>query len=242
MSRLAAVPRPGVSAAALIIGCFLASAAAGYTHPGGGKARAAHRPSAREFRLLAAAPMFLLFVGAIGFAQSSHAVYYVYSSVRWRDLGVSDAEIGALWAFGVAVEVGLMAFWGAALLRRLGPAGAVALSAAAGALRWTAMAFDPVGGALWALQGLHALSFAAGHLGAIGFIQAAAPERMAAAAQGIYGAAGQGLLVAAAMALSALLYPVIGGMTYLLAAAMSATGLVLALMLRARWDGRPIAV
>jgi PPP family 3-phenylpropionic acid transporter len=225
-----------------IAGFLLMAAWTGLTHPGGGRARAARRPTMTEIRALAAAPMFMLFVAAIGLSQSSHGIYYAYGSIHWRDLGLSDARIGALWAFGVAVEVVLMAAYGGLLIRRLGAAGAIALSAAAGVLRWSAMAFDPVGPALWALQTLHALSFAAGHLGAIAFIAAAAPERLAAAAQGVFGAVAGGLLTAAAMALAAWVYPIAGGATYGLAAAMSAAGLALALLLRRRWDGGALAV
>ena len=237
----AAVAALGIGVAVPVIAVFLLMTAAfGFTHPGGGKVKARRRPGLADFRGLIAARPFLLFVGAIGFAQSSHAVYYAYSSVRWRALGLSDGEIGALWAFGVGVEVALMLIWGGALLRRFGPAGAIALSAAAGVIRWTIMAFDPLGPSLWALQTLHAISFAAGHLGAIGFIQAAVGDRLAAAAQGLYGAAGQGLLVAGAMALSAAIYPWAGGGTYFLAAAMSLIGCAFALWLRSSWDGRSV--
>ncbi|MGG7566314.1 MFS transporter [Rhodovulum sp. DZ06] len=225
----------------VMAGFFAAAALSGYTHPGGGRAKALVRPSKADFTRLITSRSFLVFTAAIGFAQSSHAVYYAYSSVHWRALGLGDGEIGALWAFGVAVEVALMLLWGGKLVAKFGPAGTIALSGLAGTLRWSAMALDPVGPALWALQGLHAVSFAAGHLGAIAFIQAAAPERLAAAAQGLYGAAGQGLLVAGSMALAAMIYPVAGGMTYLMAAAMAAVGCGFALALRTRWHGGPIA-
>lgn len=218
---------------------FLLAAWAGWTHPGGGKARAMQRPTLAEMKALATAPVFLLFVGAIGFAQSSHAVYYAYGSVRWREMGLPETQIGALWAFGVAVEVVLMYAGGAALIRRFGPAGAIGLSGAAGVLRWSAMAFDPTGPLLWALQALHALSFAAGHLGAIAFLSLAAPERLAAAAQGVFGAFAGGLLVAMGMMAASELYPAYGGGTYLLSAGMSAVGLCFALALRRRWDGGP---
>jgi PPP family 3-phenylpropionic acid transporter len=237
----AAIGAVGPGAAPWVLAGFMAlSAWTGLTHPGGGRAKAVRRPTMAEIRTLAAAPVFVLFIIAIGLAQSSHGVYYAYGSVHWRALGLSDAWIGALWAFGVAVEVLLMAVYGGALIRRFGAAGAIALSGAAGLLRWTAMAFDPTGIALWALQALHALSFAAGHLGAIAFIAAAAPERLAAAAQGIFGAVAGGALTAASMALAAAVYPWAGGGTYALAAVMSGGGLVFALILARRWDGRAL--
>lgn len=220
---------------------FVLTAWTGLTHPGGGRARAARRPTLAEIRALAAAPVFILFVGAIGLAQASHGVFYAYGSVHWRDLGLSEAEIGALWAFGVGVEVLLMAVWGGALIARLGAAGAIALSGGVGVLRWAAMAFDPTGLDLWALQALHALTFAAGHLGAVAFISAAAPERLAAAAQGIFGAVAGGALTAGAMGLAAWVFPWAGGGTYWLSAAMSGGGLLLGLTLMRAWDGRALA-
>lgn len=238
IGALAAAAGIWVAPPALIV-FFLWAGIMGYTHPGGGRAKALVRPTRGELRRLAASPMFLLFVAAIGFSQSSHGVYYAYGSVRWRELGLPEWEIGALWAFGVAVEVVLMTIYGGKLIARLGAAGAIAISGAAGAVRWSVMALDPLGPGLWALQSLHALSFAAGHLGAIAFIQAAAPERLAAGAQGIFGAVAGGLLIAAAMAGASALYPLVGGATYLLAAAMSATGFCFAMVLRRRWDGGP---
>jgi PPP family 3-phenylpropionic acid transporter len=231
---------PGVALWAMA-GFFVLAAWTGLTHPGGGRARAARRPTLAEIRALAAAPVFMLFVAAIGLSQASHGVYYAYGSVHWRDLGLDEAEIGALWAFGVAIEVILMAVWGGALIRRFGAAGAIALSGGAGALRWAAMAFDPTGAGLWALQSLHALSFAAGHLGAIAFISAAVPERLAAAAQGIFGAVAGGALTAVVMAVAAWVFPWAGGGTYWIAAVMSAGGLVLGIGLSRRWDGRALA-
>ena len=69
-----------------------------------------------------------------------------------------------------------------------GRSAALALSGAGGVLRWGAMMADPAGFWLWPIQGLHALTFAAGHLGAIAFISRAVPDRYAAAAQGAAGA------------------------------------------------------
>ena len=220
-----------------IVGCLAASAWLGGTHPGGGKVQGATPPSLREMRRLAVSPLFVIFALASGFAQASHGVQYVYASVHWRELGVSAETIGLLWAFGVLVEVGLMILFGPALIRRLGAPGAIALAGAAGAVRWTAMTFDPTGPLLWALQGTHALSFAAAHLGSIAFIQAAAPERLAGAAQAVMQVLGSGVLMAGASALAAVVYPEYGGGAWWIAAAMSTAALLLALELRRRWDG-----
>lgn len=232
----------GVDAALWAIVGFLAVAAVlGYTHPGGGKVKDATPPSLTEMRRLVASPLFVIFALASGFAQASHGVQYVYASVHWRELGVADETIGLLWAFGVAVEVALMVFFGPALVRRLGAPGSIALAGAAGVVRWALMTLDPTGPLLWGLQGMHALSFAIAHLGSIAFIQAAAPERLAGAAQAVMQVLGSGVLMAGASAIAALVYPDFGGGAWWIASAMSGIALVLALELRRRWDGKAAA-
>ena len=211
----------------------------GLTHPGGGKVRGTAPPDLRDLGRLLSERRFVIFIAAIGFAQSSHAVLYAYGSLHWRALGVEEGVIGQLWAFAVAVETLLMLAVGTWLIRRFGAVGAIALSAGAGLIRWTAMMADPTGAALWLLQTLHALTFAAGHLGGIAFIAAAVPDRLAASAQGMFSSAIGGILVALAMAGAAVLYPLAGGMTYGIAAGMSALGLVFAIWLGRIWDGGP---
>ncbi|WP_339947301.1 MFS transporter [uncultured Albimonas sp.] len=220
-----------------IVACLVAAAWLGGTHPGGGRVQGGAPPSLTEMRRLVSTPLFVVFALASGFAQASHGVQYVYASVHWRELGVAEETIGLLWAFGVLVEVGLMVFFGPALIRRLGAPGAIALAGGVGAVRWVAMTFDPTGPLLWALQGTHAISFAAAHLGSIAFIQAAAPERLAGAAQAVMQVLGSGVLMAGASALAAVVYPEFGGGAWWIAAAMSAIALVLSLELRRRWDG-----
>ena len=99
------------------------------------------------------------------------------------------------------------------------------------------MMFDPVGWTLWPLQGLHAATFAAGHLGAMAFISDAVPARYGAAAQGAMGSMAVGLLLALGMAAASAVYPSLGGATYGIGAAFAAVGLGLSLLLARRWRG-----
>lgn len=217
----------------------LALAAAAFLalgHPGGGHVETTP-PRLTDITKLMLTPTFALFTFAISFSQSSHAVYYVYGSLHWRDLGISEGNIGLLWAFSVAMEIAFMLLIGARIVTWLGPVGAIALSAGAGVLRWTAMMFDPGLLTLFPLQILHALTFAAGHLGAIAFIAAAVPDRYNASAQGLFSGFINGILMAAAMALAALLYPKLGGTTYILGTIMSALGLAFCLALKRSWTG-----
>ena len=95
---------------------------------------------------------------------------------------------------------------------------------------------------MWPLQALHALTFAAGHLGAMAFIARAVPPRYGAAAQGAAGAMAVGLALALGMAVSAAVYPHLGGRTYAIGAAFSALGLGFTLWLARRWSGEELAV
>lgn len=187
-------------------------------------------------------PVFAIFMATVAFLQASHAVMYAYGSIHWRDLGVSEATIGALWAASVGAEILFMLTVGTAVIARMGPVGALALSGIGGVVRWGMMMTDPTGVWLWPIQGLHTLTFATGHLGAIAFITRAVPERYAAAAQGATGAMAVGGVMALGMALSAMLYPALGGRTYGLGVASSALGLVFCLWLARRWQGAAVAV
>jgi PPP family 3-phenylpropionic acid transporter len=140
------------------------------------------------------------------------------------------------------MEVVLMIFAGPWLIRRLGAAGAIGLSGAVGVVRWAAMTADPGLFALWFWQGSHAITFAAAHLGAMAFLGAAAPPKLASTAQGVFGAVAGGVLTAGAMGLAALVYPQAGAGAYWIGAAMSAIGLGFSLWLARRWRGEALTV
>ena len=150
---------------------------------------------------------------------------------------VVDVLIGALWAEGVVAEIVL--FWlGNRLLSRFGAANLLALGAAAGIIRWTAMGFSD---ALWVAlltQALHAFTFGAAHLGAMHFIARAAPEGMAATAQSLHGAVGAGIAVGLVMAVAGLLYENFANGAYFFMAAIACVSLLAALLLAKIWDGK----
>jgi MFS transporter, PPP family, 3-phenylpropionic acid transporter len=113
----------------------------------------------------------------------------------------------------------------------IGPIALLALAAVGAVIRWTAMAFEPPALLLPWLQCLHALSFGAAHLGAIGFLARAAPPGLAATAQG-YLALAMGVVMAALMALSGVLYAAYGSFAYAAMAVAAAAGGGFALLAR----------
>jgi MFS transporter, PPP family, 3-phenylpropionic acid transporter len=168
---------------------------------------------------------FLAIMVAASLIQSSHAVYYGFSTISWKAAGYDGVAIGALWALGVIAEILLFAVSG-----RLpfGPLALLLFGAAGAVLRWTIMGFDPPFWALPFLQCLHGLSFGASHLGAIGFIAQNAPEGRGATAQGYFSVM-QGITLGGCMLLAGLLYERVGVQSYWAMALAAGLGGIIAL-------------
>lgn len=199
--------------------CSLAAAALWFVRVPG---EAAPAPTAAQGHSHLRQPAFLAIAAAGSLIQASHAVYYGFSSLDWTAKGFSGVTVGTLWALGVAAEIVLFAYAGR-LPGRIGPVTLMAIGAAGGIVRWTAMMFDPPGALLFPLQLLHALSFGATHLGTMMFLTRNAPEQSRAAAQGDIATANS-LMMAAASAISGLLYGASGSLAYAAMAALAAAG------------------
>lgn len=165
--------------------------------------------------------------------QASHAAYYGFGTVHWSrgPAALSPDVIGLLWALAVSAEVVLFAF-AARLERVVDPWLLVVLGGAAGVLRWGITAVDPPFAVLAPLQVLHALTFAATHLGAVGIIARTLGPGSTATAQGIYAALASGLVMGIATWLTGQLYAGLGGLTYLPMAGLALLGGLLALAAR----------
>lgn len=199
--------------------------------------QAAKSAQSREARFAAVKDLlrsrrFLILIIACGLIQSAHGFYYNFSTLVWRGQGVPADTIGLLWAFGVAVEVAFL--WSLTPIeRRVSPQAMILVGAVGGALRWTLLGFAPTGAVLWPLQALHALSFAAAHVGAMRLLYRDTPEASAAMAQTLYAVMTGGLLMGASTFLSGMLYDGVGARGYWAMAAMAALGAALSLMLLA---------
>ncbi len=172
-------------------------------------------------------PAFMAVVVGAALVQSSHALYYGFSTLDWRAAGFDGRTIGLLWGLGVLAEIVLFAV-SARLPAWLSPTAMMAIGATGAVIRWTAMAFDPPAALLPALQLLHAASFGATHLGTMGFLARAVPRPFAATAQGTL-ATVSGIVSATAMATSGLVYAASGSLAYLVMAGMALAGLACAL-------------
>jgi len=174
----------------------------------------------RGVRALMGDPAFVVFLVAVALLQASHAVYYGFSAVHWTNSGLSAATVGWLWAEGVIAEIALF-FVGTRIVAAIGPIGLLALAAAGGLLRWTVLSGTTALPALAAVQGLHALTFGAAHLGAMYFISRHAPRELQATAQGVSAAATGGVGMGLAMLGAGPLYDAVAGRAFLAMAGMS---------------------
>jgi len=178
---------------------------------------------------------FMTAVVAVSLIQASHAFYYGFSAIAWREQGISTRDVGLLWGFSVAVEVALM--WGLEPWRRrrgIGPMPMLILGGGAAVVRWAALAMGPPLDLLWPLQALHALSFAAVFLAAMQLIERLAPPSQATAAQMLYSSLSAGILIGLATVVSGPLYDDYGVGGYLAMSCLAALGLCLAVTLKRR--------
>ena len=182
--------------------------------------------------------LFLTFLLAVGAVQAAHAAFYAFGTLHWLAQGISSGWAGALWAIGVGVEIGLMAFSKAAV-RRIGAVELIVLGAAASVVRWLAMGLDPPLPALVLLQALHGLTYGATHIGAFYLLAQTVAERHAGTAQALYAATTAGIAMGGAMLLSGQLYAAHGGRTYWAMAAIAAVGLGASVALRNAWRRKP---
>lgn len=209
--------------------------------PAGAGGRGGAKPvSWREAPKLLASPIFLIVLVSAGLTQGGHAVYYAFSFLRWEQLGYSTLVIGFLWATGVVAEIFLLTR-ARGLAKRLGPAKLLALGGAAAALRWTIVALEPPLPILFAAQTLHAGTFACAYLGAIEFLDRAAPLRLVNTGMTLMSTTGVGAVTGLATVVAGFVWNAYGAApAYVMMAAMGAAAFLAALFLMRAWDGEKL--
>src|SRR6202167_6515295 len=153
-------------------------------------------PRQANVRALFRAPGFLPLMALAALVLSSHALHDGFEVLRWEDGGIGPGAAGLLWSEGVLAEVVVFVVVGPTLLRRLGPAGAAALAAGAGIVRWSVTAVTAWLPAMALVEPLHGLTFALLHLACMQMLSMVAPPALAATAQGIYGGVALGTMTA----------------------------------------------
>jgi PPP family 3-phenylpropionic acid transporter len=200
-------------------------------HEGGARLAGGERIAA--LRALLGDRLFMLAVVSNGLIQASHGFYYSFSTLSWRRQGVADGWIGALWGFAVAVEVVFMWFaepW----RRRVGALPLIIIGGVGAMIRWTALAYSPPLGWLFAVQALHAASFTATFLGSLRLIEELSPPQAASSAQSLNASIANGVLTGLATIAAGPLFDAFGARGYLSMTLVALAGTLGALWLLRR--------
>lgn len=167
-------------------------------------------------------PAFLAVLAAAALIQGSHSAYYIFSAISWQAAGMSSTTVSFLWALCVAVEIILFAV---SPRLDLSPATLIGIGGAGAVMRWIVMVQEPGLAVLAAAQALHALSFGATHLGAMGLLARLVPGRIMPNAQG-YVATASGIVMASTGIACGWAFSSLGQSIYYGMAAMALAGTI----------------
>jgi PPP family 3-phenylpropionic acid transporter len=164
---------------------------------------------------------FVAFLAASFLSQAAHSSYDICYSLHLRDLGLSGASTGFAWGIGVIAEVLVMAL-GAPLFERFRAPTLLAAAFAGASIRWILVASIKSELGLFAVQLLHACSFALMWLSSVAFVKERVPGPVLATGQGLFTAS-----IAAGSVLGALVWGPLyhrsgGGLTFGSAAVVAA--------------------
>jgi PPP family 3-phenylpropionic acid transporter len=129
-----------------------------------------------------------------------------FAMIRWTAAGISPGTASVLWSESVAAEVLVFFMIGPAWVTRLTPAGALAVAAVAGMVRWSVAAQTSDVMALALIQPLHGITFALLHLACMRLLRQIVPAGLEGTAQAIYGTVGIGATSALLIMVSGALY------------------------------------
>ena len=182
--------------------------------------------------LLLRLPRFRQLVLVAALILGSHAMHDAFAVIRWSAAGVSPATVSVLWSESVAAEVLVFFIIGPAVVTWLTPAGALAVAALAGMLRWAVMAQSAEVMALALVQPLHGITFALLHLACMRVLARIVPQGLEGTAQAIYGTVGIGAASAVLTLVSGALYARMGAQGFWVMAALCALAFPLTWKLR----------
>ena len=169
---------------------------------------------------------FLLACGAI---QSSHGIYYGFSTIYWKSIGLSETVIGALWAEGVVFEIILLAYF-YKFKNYTSPKIFIIIAGVMAIMRWTLMAYADTILFIALIQTLHAFTFGLTHLAAINFISEVMPVRAQAKSQALYSAISMGAFLAVSISVSGDLYRIFYDKSFLFSSFLAFSGVIISLI------------
>ena len=168
---------------------------------------------------------FLLACGAI---QSSHGLYYGFSTIYWKSIGISETIIGALWAEGVVFEIILLAYF-YKFRHYTSPKFYLVIAGSLAIVRWSLMVYADNILFIAIIQTLHAFTFGLTHLAAIYFISQVMPARSQAKCQALYSAISMGAFLALSIAFSGDIYKLFYDKSFFFSSFLAFIGIVISL-------------
>jgi MFS transporter, PPP family, 3-phenylpropionic acid transporter len=178
---------------------------------------------------------FLAIIVASALIQGSHAAYYIFASIVWKQAGLGGFTIAMLWSLGVLAEIVLFAL---SPRFTLPSAVLVVIGALSAVARWVITAQQPPIAILAVVQLAHGLTFGLTQVGTMGLLIHHVPGRAMARGQG-YLAACSGMVASSTSILSGIVYAGYGQGVYYAMAAMAASGALVMWLARHRVGGQP---
>jgi MFS transporter, PPP family, 3-phenylpropionic acid transporter len=200
---------------------FLAAAAAAAMGVRARQGSADRSLTAPSLGALLRLPQFRLLLIIAALVLGSHAMHDAFAMIRWQAAGITPPTASLLWSESVAAEVLVFIALGPWLLHRISTSTAMALAAAAGAIRWSIFAMTANVAAMALVEPLHGLSFALLHLACMRLIGHLVPSGLAATAQAIYGTMAIGAVTSLVTLVSGGLYGQFGATGFWAMAALS---------------------
>ena len=168
---------------------------------------------------------FLLACGAI---QSSHGLYYGFSTIYWKSIGLSETIIGSLWAEAVVFEIILLAYF-YKFKNYTSSKNFLILAGIIASIRWALMVYADNVFFLAIIQILHAFTFGLTHLAAIYFISEVMPARSQAKSQALYSAISMGACLAISIAVSGDIYNLYYEKSFFFSSLIALIGVIISL-------------
>jgi PPP family 3-phenylpropionic acid transporter len=180
-------------------------------------------------------PGFLAIILASALIQGSHAAYYIFASIVWKQSGLGGLTIAGLWSLGVLAEIVVFAL---SPRFTLSPAVLVVIGALSAVARWSITAQEPPAVVLSVVQLTHGLSFGLTQVGTMGLLVRNVPFHVMARGQGYLAACG-GIVASCASILSGAVFARYGQGVYYFMAAMALSGAVVMWPARHRLADQP---
>jgi PPP family 3-phenylpropionic acid transporter len=178
---------------------------------------------------------FLAIIVASALIQGSHAAYYIFASIVWKQAGFGGLTIALLWSLGVVAEIVLFAL---SPRFTLPSAALVVIGGLSAVARWVITAQQPPIAILAAVQLAHGLTFGLTQVGTMGLLVHHVPGHVMTRGQG-YLAACSGIVSSSTSILCGIVYARYGQGVYYVMAAMAASGAVLMWLARHRVGTHP---